>query len=422
LDAIVDDVSGNGNGHLDPGETVDLTASLKNIGGADFLTLTTTIESSDPYVTITDASGYFGSLPVDSTKENTGDPYTVYASPSTPDGHPALFRLITVDGSWSDTLEFTLIIGRIHYYIWNPDPTPGPGEFMHTTLASIGYSGNYGLTLPVSDLDVYSAVFVCAGIYSNNYVLSATAPEVTALVDYVNSGGRMYLEGGDVWYFDPLYGGYDFGPLFGINATSDGSSDCGPVAGQNSTFTTGMNFNYSGENAWIDHISPTGTGFLIFHDTNNAYDCGVANDAGAYRTVGSSFELGGLVDGSGVSTRAVLLDSIMNFFGISLVGIEENTRSQVSAISLQPYPNPFRNRVEMQYTLPANATQVQFKIFDASGRLVKNLLPPTICSLVPAVVSWDARDLRGNKVASGIYFIHMETDNEQLVEKIILIE
>ncbi|MGB3341344.1 MAG: FlgD immunoglobulin-like domain containing protein [bacterium] len=384
--------------------------------------MTTTIESSDPYVTITDASGYFGSLPVDSTKENNGDPYTVYASPTSPDGHPALFRLIAVDGWWSDTLEFTIIIGRIHYYIWNPDPTPAPGEFMHTTLASIGYSGNYGLNLPISDLDVYSAVFVCAGIYSNNYILGATDPEVTALVDYVNNGGRMYLEGGDTWYYDPLYGGYDFGPLFGINATSDGSSDCGPVAGQNSTFTTGMNFNYSGENAWIDHISPTTTGFLIFYDTDNAYDCGVANDAGTYRTVGSSFELGGLVDGSGVSTRAALLDSIMNFFGIPLVGVEENTQSYIGVISLQPYPNPFHDRVEIQYTMPSNTTQVQLKIFDAAGRLVKNLELLSAHSAVPAKISWDGRDINGNRAASGIYFIHMETDTQRVVEKIILIE
>jgi hypothetical protein len=370
-----------------------------------------------------DGSGYFGSLPVDSTKENTSDPYTVYASPTAPDGHPALFRLIAVDGSWSDTLEFTLIIGRIHYYIWNPDPTPTPGEFMHTTLASIGYSGNYGLSLPSTDLDVYSAIFVCVGIYSNNYILGSSSTEVTALVDYVNSGGRMYLEGGDVWYYDPLYqGGYDFGPLFGINATSDGSSDCGPVAGQNNTFTTGMNFNYAGENSWIDHISPTGTGFLIFYDTNNAYDCAVANDAGSYRTVGSSFELGGLTDASPPSTRAALLDSIMNFFGVSLVGVEENTEAQARAISLQAYPNPFRDRVDIQFTLPAHATQAQFKIFDATGRLVKNLSLPTTHSLVPGTVSWDGRDQSGNKVSSGVYFIHMGTDNERIVEKIILVE
>ena len=315
-----------------------------------------------------------------------------------------------------------MIIGRIHYYIWNPDPTPTPGEYMHTALAGVGYTGNYGLNLPVADLDVYSAIFVCVGIYSNNYILSATDPEVTALVDYVNNGGRMYLEGGDVWYYDPLYGGYDFGPLFGINATADGSSDGGPYAGQASTFTTGMNFGYTGENNWMDHISPTGTGFLIFRDSNNSYDAGVANDAGTYRTVGCGFELGALTDASPPSTRAALLDSIMRFFGIDLVGIEENTQTSVGVLSLQPYPNPFRGRIDIHYTLPANVTQAQFKIFDAAGRLVKDLGQIHAHTMTPANISWNGLDLNGKKAANGIYFVHMETENDQLVEKIILIE
>ncbi len=330
-------------------------------------------------------------------------------------------QLIATDGGFADTIDFTIIIGRIHYYIWNPDPTPSSGATMHSTLGSIGYTGNYGLTLPTSDLDYYSAVFVCVGIYANNYIINASSAEAAALVDYVNSGGRMYLEGGDVWYYDPPTG-YDFGPLFGINATADGTSDGGPYAGQTGTFTTGMNFTYSGENSWMDHISPTGTGFLIFYDTDNSYDCGVANDAGTYRTVGCGFELGGLVDGSGVSTKAALLDSIMNFFGISLVGVEEITKTHVGIMTLQPYPNPFRDRVEIQYTLPSNTTQVQFKIFDAAGRLVKNLSLPTAYSLVPTVIFWDGQDLNGKKLASGIYFIHMEIGNQRAVKKVILVE
>ena len=394
-----------------------------NIGGANFTNLNTTIQSNDPYLTITDNSGYFGSLLIDSTKENTSDPYTVYASPSSPDGHPALCQLIATDGSFADTIDFTIIIGRIHYYVWNPDPTPGPGEIIHSTLGSIGYTGNYGVTLPTSDLDYYSAVFVCVGIYASNYIISASSAEATALVDYVNNGGRMYLEGGDVWYYDPPYqGGYDFGSLFGIDATADGTSDAGPFAGQSGTFTTGMNFAYAGENSYIDHISPTGTGFLIFYDTDNAYDAGVANDAGSYRTVGTSFELGGLVDGSGVSTRAALLDSIMHFFGIGVVGIEEVTKTHAGVMTLQPYPNPFRDRVEIQYTLPSNTQQVQFKIFDATGRLVRNLLLPTAYSLVPTVISWDGQDASGTQVASGIYFVQMETENQRAVKKVILVE
>ncbi|OQX50747.1 MAG: hypothetical protein B5M53_11835 [Candidatus Cloacimonas sp. 4484_209] len=59
-------------------------------------------------------------------------------------------------------------------------------------------------------------------------------------------------------------GGYDFGQMFGINPTADGSSDLATIQGQSGTFTTGMSFSYSGENNWIDHISPMGSGFHEF--------------------------------------------------------------------------------------------------------------------------------------------------------------
>jgi len=243
LQTTVDDAGGNNNGRLDPGETIDLIATLKNIGGANFTNLSTTIESSDPYLTISDNSGHFGFVAVDSSKENTGDPYTLSASATTPDGHMAECQLIANDGSFTDTLYFYLVVGRIHYYVWNPDPTPVPGEAIHSILTANGYTGNYGLTLPTAgDLETYSCVFVCVGIYSNNYIISSNSAEAAALVGYVNNGGRMYLEGGDVWYYDPQYqGGYDFGSLFGINPTADGSGNGGPFAGQTGTFTQGMN-------------------------------------------------------------------------------------------------------------------------------------------------------------------------------------
>ncbi len=228
------------------------------------------------------------------------------------------FILIATDGSFVDTLEFSLIIGAYDYLIWNPDPTPTPGLKMDSILSSLGFSGDYDTTLPISDVDLYRAIFVCCGMYGNKHMIGSASAEASALVSYLNNGGRMYLEGGDVWYFDPEYGGYDFGPLFGINAVSDGGDNLGPVVGESDAFTNGMNFTYGGENVWVDHINPTGTGFLIFHDGDDAYNCGVANKAGMYRTVGTSFELGLLNDGTAPSTRAVLLDSIMDFFGIGL--------------------------------------------------------------------------------------------------------
>lgn len=311
----MDDPTGNNNGRLDPGETVGLLATLKNIGGYDFTNLSTTIASSDPYITIADSSGYFGVLSVDQVKENSSDPYTLSASPLAPKGHVAEFALIATEASFTDTFEFEVVIGTYDYLVWNPDLTPTPGQKTDSILSALGYTGVYSTTLP-ADLSIFRSIFGCVGIYPNNYRIDDGSDEANAIIDYLTNGGAMYLEGGDIWYFDPLGTGYDFGPLFGINAIADGTSNLGPVVGESGTFTDSMNFVYGGENNYMDHIDPTGTGFLIFHDGDNLYNCGVANDAGTYRTVGTSFEMGLLVDGTPPSTRSILMDRIIQWLGV----------------------------------------------------------------------------------------------------------
>lgn len=421
IGTTVYDGGGNNNGRLDPGEIVDVTSTLRNTGAVDFTNLSTTIESSDPYITITDNAGYFGSLAVDSIKENAGDPYVVSADPSTPTGHNAEFNLIAADGGYVDTLTFKLTVGNYHYLVWNADPTPTSGPRIDSILCSLGYTGEYSTDLlGGDDLDLYNALFVCVGIYPNNFIITASSSEASALVNYLNIGGRMYLEGGDVWYYDPLGSGYNFCPLFGIQAISDGTNDLGPVVGEPGTFTDQMNFNYAGQNSYIDHINATGTGFVIFHDGNNNYNCGVANDAETYKTVGTSFELGGLVDAVEPSTKATLLDSIMHFFGIFPTGVEEITKSDVITPKLALYPNPFSTKTDIRYQLTGNSQKISLKIFDIAGRLVRQFDDRTIRQ--SNHITWDAKDNSGRRVSSGVYFIHLEVENQREVAKIILIE
>jgi hypothetical protein len=270
--------------------------------------------------------------------------------------------------------------------------------------------------LPMQELDEYFAILVSVGIFPNNYIIRTTSPEASALVNFVNSGGRMYLEGGDVWFYDPMGTGYDFGPLFGINATADGTSDLSVVQGQSGTFTTGMGFSYLGENSWIDHISPTGSGTLIFRNSSPVYDCGVANDAGSYRTVGTSFEIGGLSDGSPPSTKAALLDSIMKFF--IPAGIEEkpSETEKPDVLSLaQNYPNPFSKETSITYSVPFQS-HVSVSLYDVSGRQIMNLVnsdhQPGHYTL-----TIDAKDLR-----AGIYFIRLKTQSTTLSHKCMVIK
>ncbi len=418
-------VGGNNNGMLDPNETANLVVTIKNEGGATASNITGVLRESSPYITISDSLGSWANLAPGASGNNSGNPFTVTASGSTPNGTVVPFQVYVTSGVYTVTLEFSLVVGRKQYYIWNPDPTPTPGSNMHAILTNLGYSGDYGASLP-SDLGLYQALLVCVGVYPNNYVIGASSAEATAIVNYLqNQAGRVYLEGGDVWYYDPQVGGYNFCSLFGISATADGSSDMGPVQGQTGTFTAGMLFNYGGENNWMDHISASGTGaFLIFRDQNNAYDCGVARAVtGSYRTVGTSFELGLLTDGSGVSTRAVLLDSIMHFFGCYVVGVEEGGLSLAPGKSgMVLGPNPFRNHLVIKFAIRNPQSAISLSVYDAMGRLVKSF-SDIQCNAVNSVYSvlWSGDDDAGRRLPAGVYFVRLEAGDYKQVEKAILL-
>ncbi len=127
---IINDLppGGNNNGELDPGETANMIVTLHNSGLRGLSDVHAVLRTTDPWLVITDSSGNFGDIPVDSNSNNSWDQFTVSVSLSTPPGHKVEFSLyITGDGGtypYADTSNFSVVIG---------DPTPadptGPDEY-----------------------------------------------------------------------------------------------------------------------------------------------------------------------------------------------------------------------------------------------------------------------------------------------------
>lgn len=407
-----------GAGSLEPGDTANLTVNLRNEGSAAADSITAILRTLSSFIDVIDSVGYYEHILPDSVASNSTDPFIIAVDSNAPIDTSVQFSIILNSTHYIDTLSFSLRIGRKNFYIWNPDATPLPGENMRDILTNLGYLGDYGTSL-TTDLGLYQGLFVCLGVYPNNYVINNSSPEAIALVDYLQSqNGRVYLEGGDVWYFDPP-SGYDFAPLFGINPSGDGSSDMGPVIGETNTFTQSMNFNYGGENDWMDHIDPTGSGFLVFHDGDNNYNCGVANDAGNYRTVGTSFELGLLTDAAPPSTRAALLDSIMHFFGIN-TGIQD-TRIQTPNISttLEIYPNPCRGMICIKIrSQTGNRGNNAITIYDSSGRSVRQYTDVAGDQLI----IWSGQDELGRDLPGGVYFVRLTSKEIKKTHKVVFLK
>lgn len=85
----------------------------------------------------------------------------------------------------------------------------------------------------------------------------------------------------------------------------------------------------------------------------------------------------------------------------------------------QNVPNPFNPSTVVPFEMPAPG-HVRMRIFRADGSLVLNLADRTFPA-GPHRISWDGRDARGQRVASGAYILRLQADDRSEHIKMMLV-
>lgn len=137
-------VEDGGNNRLDPGETVDVYASVRNLGNAAATAVAGRLRTASTYVTFLDSSAAYGDIAAGDTSR--GDSYRLTASPSTPPGSRILFSVSVSsnEGSWQ--VDFELVVGA--------PQVPGQVTMVHDTgycKLSVTALGSIGYTEPPGD-------------------------------------------------------------------------------------------------------------------------------------------------------------------------------------------------------------------------------------------------------------------------------
>lgn len=94
-----------------------------------------------------------------------------------------------------------------------------------------------------------------------------------------------------------------------------------------------------------------------------------------------------------------------------------------SQILISNYPNPFNASTIIAFTIPYDLTNsdVELKIFDVQGKLVKTLLNERL----PAgnyLYRWQGDNSFGNMVTSGVYFYNLTVDGSNVNGKMIMLK
>jgi len=195
---LIDDTASNGDGVVNPGETIGMPVRLRNVGSDVATTVWAILKIGDPYVHISDSLENYGDVPAGSLATCLDD-YDFQVLEGCPDGHllDFLLEISSAESSWvNQNLNIVVAAPVLAYHDYdiddsggNGDGQPDPGETLDLTvsLRNLGSGTASGVSAQLSTDDPYLDVDVSAADYGN--ILSGqTASSQTAYTLSVDGG------------------------------------------------------------------------------------------------------------------------------------------------------------------------------------------------------------------------------------------
>ncbi len=438
---VIDTIQGgNQNGKLDPNERAELIVALRNTGFGDAHNVTAVLRSGDPRLLVTDSLGSYGQIPIDSTKGNITDRFQVTTLNMPQETQVSCTLYVTAQGSYTKLIPFSILVGQIQVC----DPIPDTGgpivlywaydnvdtfyqkcpEFEWVEIKDIGTmlsltdDQTVQINLPPSFApfifygESYNSISICSngwvvlGATTVNYWTNTPLPN-TAIPRLltINWDDLYPPKGGGIWYYyDSLnhrfiiewdsvyyvYNNYSEWDKFQLILYDTTASD-----GECCEFK----FQYLTAN------NTASSTIGIQDHTATRYIQALYN--GNYHRGSAPIEPG----------RAILFTTVPPG-----VGIKEPTLAKQDLprhLTIQIAPNPVTNRAHLRYYLPSQG-KVNLSIFDATGRLVRNLVQ---CELPVGNYSvvWDGKAEDSRPVPNGIYIYRLKTTNATVTAKGVIL-
>lgn len=311
--------------------------------------------------------------------------------------------------------ELQMSVGKLPVCVVDMDPGTQSGPQIYELLQQMEVNSMYITAFPESFLS-YQAVILCLGTQFSFHELNYN--QATALRDFLNQGGDLYMEGRNIWKQDDI----DF-LLEKFNINTAALPGLYPVIeGIDSTFTEGLAF----ETTMVQpisffHLDPISPAYPIFRGTEPyPYNITVAYDAGTYQTVAMVFELGAMMS-SDTSNLADFMQGMLDFFGVvqNTLSIEELPQGELLTAD-QNYPNPFSSSTQIPLELKERS-KVEAAVYDLQGRKIYDIQQPSMLEKGNYVFRWNADDSYGNPVPGGIYIYRINVDGNPRNGKMILI-
>ncbi|UCD94270.1 MAG: hypothetical protein JSU69_10980 [Candidatus Zixiibacteriota bacterium] len=177
----VNDLTGNGDGLANCGETVSLDLQLRNAGSDTAFDVNAVLRTTDSFVDISDSTEQYGIIPGDFCTSDISDAFTFSVAGDAPNGHVIEFDLAAIAASARDTAwisEFSIMIYSptihaasvsVNDAVENDNGNLEPGETAEIilTLRNFGLADALSLTGVISEEDTLVTVIDADGSFGD---------------------------------------------------------------------------------------------------------------------------------------------------------------------------------------------------------------------------------------------------------------
>ncbi len=424
----------------DPGETVDITVTLKN-NGIDATNVLGTLSTTDSYITnIVNGTFSFGNILNGGSSNNSASPFIVTASSSTPEPHTVPFTLqVTADGGYSKLLNFTGAVGwksefespgTVTYglafdgtYLWATD-------FWATTIKKLNAAmGTVIGEIPTPNNDSMNTGIAWDGtnlwVHSNkNKKIYKVNPSNGNVLTSFDSPATQYptglaFDGTHLWAVDLT--AYKIYKITTAGATV--SSFDIPISPAPYMGPRGLAFEPKGPNggSLLLLMSHLRQGKPVYYDSTVVWEISRTGSLIQHKatpdTNGRAIEVHPYAGKYWVNT--LVPAKIYRIDGLYEAGIEE-LLPEKRVLSLTVSPNPSRDQIQVSFCVPNNG-KTTLNIYDIAGKLVYRLVDREFKAGTHQVI-WNGKDQAGKEIPYGIYFLRLKLDKSISTKKIILLK
>jgi hypothetical protein len=117
--------------------------------------------------------------------------------------------------------------------------------------------------------------------------------------------------------------------------------------------------------------------------------------------------------------RGELIDSVMSFFDVATSKEENPTGPQQNITLFESLPNPFHDQTSVKFEIRRKPCKINLSVYSLAGTRTRELLDDFI-TIGEYEVLWDGTDEKGNSVVNGIYFLRLQTEDENKLIKLVV--